>query len=191
MPQSSSSQGVPATTDFSFISDINLRRKLVEAIQTTSELYLVQQDPNYSALAKEIRRMIVLYCASIIEAVLLYLYKKNRFEITKLEYRDVQTLAQRFQLDSHCKFVIASQMNVPRHERELMLDLLLKLFVDKNIIPTQLGEKIEKAKAIRNTFHLAKPRSGMSIGQPGVKTALDAVYETIIVVRNHLANKQP
>lgn len=190
MPQSSSTQGVQTTTDLGFVSDVTLRRKLVEAIETTSELYLVQQDPNYSALAKEIRRIIVLYCASIIEAVLLYLYKKYGYKLTKLEYRDIQTLTQRYQLDSNCKFVIASQVNVPRHERELMLDLLLKLFIDENIIPKQLGEKIEKVKAIRNTFHLAKSRSGMSIGQPGIKASFDAVYETIVVVRNHLANRQ-
>ena len=135
--------------------------------------------------------MIVLYCASIIEAVFLFLYKKNNFEITKLEYRDVQTLIQRYQLDPDCKFVIATQMNVPRHERELMLDLLLKLFVDKNIISKQLEGKIEKAKSIRNTFHLTKSRSGLTVSPSSIKTAIDAVYETIIVVRNHVANRQP
>ncbi|MBI2325888.1 hypothetical protein HYU91_00710 [Candidatus Collierbacteria bacterium] len=189
MPQSSSTQSARATTDLGFISDVTLRRKLVEAIETTSALYLVQQDPNYSGIAKEIRRIIVLYCASIIEAVFLYLYKRNGFKLTKLEYRDVQTLTQRYQLDSNCKFVIASQVDIPRHERELMLDLLLKLFVDENIISKQLGDKIEKAKSIRNTLHLAKSRSGLIIGQSGVKTAIDAVYETIIVVRNHLTNR--
>lgn len=187
MPQSSSAQGVQVSANLGFISDVTLRRKLVEAIETTSELYLVQQDPIYSALAKEIRRIIVLYCASIIEAVLLYLYKKDNFKLTKPEYKDVQTLSQRYQLDSNSTFVIASQVNVPRHERELMLDMLLKLFIEENIIPKQLGDKIEKAKSIRNTFHLAKSRSGMNIGQSRIKTSFDAVYETIIVVRSYLA----
>lgn len=77
MPQRSSSQNAQTASNFSFIKDTTLRRKLVEAIETISELYIIQQDPKYAELAKEIRRVIVLYCASIIEAVFLYLYKKR------------------------------------------------------------------------------------------------------------------
>ena len=50
MPQGYNTQGVQVTADLSFISNVTLRKKLVEAIETTSELYLVQQDPNYSGL---------------------------------------------------------------------------------------------------------------------------------------------
>lgn len=170
----------------SFIRDVALRGKIVKSIGTISELYLVQKNPSYSGLAPEIRRIIVLYCASVIEAVLLHLYKQQGAIITKIAYKDVQTLSSRYQLDPNAKFVIASQVTVQKDERELMLDVLLKKFVDDGIISDDLKKKIDKVKDIRNTLHLSKSRSGLRIGESSIQSATEAVYEILIIVQTSL-----
>ncbi len=175
-------------TDLLFISDIPLRKKIINAIDTISGLYLIEKDTNYPReLSKEIRRTIVLYAASIIEASLLFLYKRKASPILKTEYADVHTLPLSLQNGSQNKLVIARQVQSPRDERELMLDVLLKFYTSKEkIIPKSLAEKIIKAKDIRNTFHLSKSRSGLVVSAKVMQLSTDAVYETIVIVKNSL-----
>ncbi len=173
--------------DLFFISDIPLRNKIVNAIETISFLYLVEKDEKYSTeLSKEIRRVIVLYAASIIEAALLYLYKKGEFSILKIEYKNVYTLPQQYQQEKDTTIVVAKQMNIQKNDRELMLDVLLKLFSDEKLIPPDLEGKIKKAKDVRNTFHLSKSRLGLQSSPKTVTLSTEAIYETILIVKKYL-----
>ena len=118
--------------DLSFISDLSLRKKIIDAIETISGLYLFEQDAKYAlGLKKEIRRVLILYSASIIEAVLLYLYNKGKFSLSKIDYSDVRVLPNPYQFDQSFKLVIAKQIEIPKKDRELMLDVLLKFFSEK------------------------------------------------------------
>lgn len=173
--------------DLYFISDITIRNKIVEAINTMSEFYLIEQAGIYpDSLSKEIRRVIILYSASIIESLLLYIYKAKEFSLNKTEYKDVQVLIDSYQLDPTYKIVIAKQIKTTRNEREIMLDNLLKLFVNEKIITPSLEKKIKKAKDVRNTFHLTKSRSGLQCSKKSVNTSIDAVYNVVILVKNYL-----
>lgn len=175
------------TNDLSFISDLSLRRKIIDAIETISGLYLFEQDAKYAlGLKKEIRRVLILYSASIIEAVLLYLYKKGKFSISKIDYSDVRILPNPYQFNQSFKLVIAKQIEIPKSDHELMLDVLLKYFSDKIIISRDLEKNIKKAKDFRNTFHLSKSRSGLFVTTKMVQISTDAVYETVIAVKNYL-----
>lgn len=177
----------PNQEDLLFITDIPLRKKIIAAIETISGLYLVEQNNKYPAeLIKEIRRIIVLYAASIIEAILLYLYIKEKDISSKVDYTDVHILPSSFQKDPSFKMVVAKQIQVPRAERELMLDVLLKIYSEKKIISTSLEQKIKKAKDIRNTFHLSKSRVGLPVSLKVVQLSTEAIYETIVSVKNNL-----
>jgi hypothetical protein len=87
-----------------------------------------------------------LYAASIVEALLLYLYKRKGSSIVKNEYADVHVLPQSYQFETGTVLVIAKQRKVPRHDRELMLDVLLKFFIQQKLINVSLKKKIERAK---------------------------------------------
>lgn len=180
-------QSKVSANDLLFISDVPLRKKIIDAIETISGLYLVEQDTKYpTALTKEIRRVIVLYAASIIETLLLYLYGKEKISELKIEYKEVHTLPTQFQLEPNAKFVIAKQTETPKLERELMLDTLLKIFSQRKVISKDLEAKIKKAKDIRNTFHLSKSRTGIRIDSKIVQISTEAVYETVLSVQNQL-----
>lgn len=177
--------------DLLFITDRPLRRKVTDAIETISGLYLVEKDKNYPPeISKEIRRIIILYAASIVEALLLYLYKQKKFSITKTDYKNPHILPSEYQKENGISLVIAKQIKIPKNERELMLDVLLEFFCDKGIIGMDLNKKIKKAKDVRNTFHLSKSRLGIQCSQTAVKTSTDALYKTIIIVKDTLTSNQ-
>lgn len=171
-----------------FITDIAIRNKIQVAIETSSFLFLMERDNKFdTGTSKEVRRIIILYAASIIEAILLYLYKKGKFSIEKVHYSDVYTLPSVYQLDSKSTLIVAKQFKKERHEREIMLDVLVELFFDKKIIGKSLKLKIDTARNIRNTFHLSKSRKGISCNIGIVNIANDAVLGAILVVTKYLS----
>ncbi len=173
-----------------FISDATLRRKVSDAIETTSFLYLKRNEKGVSAgFASEIRRMEILYAASIIEAVLLFLFKKRNESMTKMDYKDVHILPASYQQSAASQFVVAKQSKVLRQDRELMLDNLLDFFSEKRVIKNSLKTKIDKARRVRNTFHLSKSRKGIRCGAKAVDSANDAVIGTFAVARRLLISK--
>jgi len=173
------------TNDLVFIGDVELREKIEQAIETISELYLLQQQ---SFLKKELRRTMILYAASVIEAVLLYLYKQQNSSALKTEYKDVYPLPKSYQKDNAYTFVVAKQFDTVRSDRELQLDTLLNLFRKQGHISKSLALKIEKAKNLRNTFHLSKSRRGINPTEETVKAANDAMFEVITTARQLLAD---
>lgn len=179
------------TSDLTFITTLSLRNKLVGAIETISDLYTISEGPETKTLlAIEIRRVIVLYVASIIEAILLFLFKNTSLTYPKIEYADVCVLPSSFQLEKDKKLVVAKQIENVRSDKELMLDVLLKVFVNKNIISAELETKIKHAKDVRNTFHLSKLRSGIFLSKKKVDISIEALYEVVEITRNYLKNKR-
>lgn len=175
------------TSDLTFITTLSLRSKLVGAIKTISDLYTISEGPDTKPLLSiEIRRVIVLYVASIIEAILLFLYKKTNINQSKIEYTDICVLPNSFQLEKDKRFVVAKQIETARSDRELMLDVLLKVFIDKKAISTELETKIKHAKDVRNTFHLSKLRGGILVNKKKVDASIEALYEIVEITRNYL-----
>lgn len=173
-----------------FITDTTIRNKIEEAIETNSFLYLMERDHKFDAgTSKEIRRIIILYSASIIEAILLFLYKKKKFSSQKTYYSEIHTLPTKYQQNNESRIVIATQIKKQREERELMLDVLVDFFFDEKIINKVLKSKIDKARDIRNTFHLSKSRKGIHCGVKAVNVSNDAVLETILTVNDYLSKK--
>lgn len=190
MLQKSKKSDRPASSpsnDFSFIGDIYLRKKIEESILAAAGLYLLQQDSRTAAaLSKELRRTIILYSASIIESILLYVYKKKKFSNKKIEYMNITQLPNDFQLEKDSILVVAKQVRKEREDRELMLDVLIKVFSEKGIISHSLKKKVEDIKDVRNTFHLSKSRRNIICSPRLVSMANDAIIETIIEIKNFL-----
>ncbi len=177
--------------DLLFITDIPLRNKIEDAIEMISLLYLLEKQGSFPrGFLKENRRMIILYSASVVEAVLLYVYKKKGFAIRKTNYLDVVTLPASYQLEPGSTLVVAKQVQGTRPDRELMLDILLKVCFDEGVIDAQLQARIEKAKNVRNTFHLSKSRKGLNCSPASANQSFEAVLDTIVQSREYL-HKNP
>ncbi len=132
------SKNISGQGNLRFITDISLRRKIENSIETTSFLYLKRNEKSTSSgFAKEIRRAEILYAASIIEAVLIHLFKRRGESMSKTDYKDVVTLPSIYQSGSH-PVVVARQVQIPKLGRELTLDSLLELFSKNGIIKHRL-----------------------------------------------------
>jgi hypothetical protein len=164
--------------------------KIENAIETMSVLYLLQTNPQSpESLKKEIRRMIIMYASSIIEAVLLHLYKKGGFAKTRAEYSIVRPLPKEYQYEQPTsRLVIAKEVFKQRTDRELMLDYLLTMFSNEGVIKPALKKRIVSAKDVRNTFHLSKSRQGLQCTQAAAESAMKAALDTITLARNRLLN---
>jgi len=186
MPQKRGS-GKGSSSGLWFITDVSLRTKIEGAIETISFLYLFgKKFEASSGVAKEIRRVIILYSASIIEAALLFIYKRKGFAMEKLNYTNVYPLPKEYQFESNSVLVLAKQISKSKQDRDLMLDSLLKFFSDKRIIKTSLKERIDRVRNVRNTFHLSKSRKGVQCGVTSVTSSLRAAVNTILAVEAYL-----
>lgn len=173
--------------DLMFIADTALRRKIEDAIEMISVLYLLEKQEHLpQVFLKENRRIIILYSAAIIEAILLYVVKKKRWTIERTSYKNVSALPNNYQLDSKSTLVVAKQVQETRSEKELMLDVVLRTCLEKGVINLHLKPKIEKAKNVRNTFHLSKSRKGLNCTLSSANQSFDAVLETIMQSRKFL-----
>lgn len=176
--------------DFSFITDVSLRKKIVDSIEMISLLYLIEKEGKIpEAFSKESRRIIILYAASIIEALLLYLYKKGDFSLKKTDYKEVSAFPRNFQNDVSFTFVYAKQVKTRLRDQDLMLDVLVKVFEEKNIIDSRLAAQIVKLKDVRNTFHLSKSRQGRIPSYRRVIDSTDAIVKTIEAARTFIVMK--
>lgn len=179
------------TNNLDFIANATLRRKIEHAIEITSALYLKRNEKGVSkGIALEFCRMEILYAASIIEAILLYMFKSKNEKLNKLEYKEVYPLPSSYQSSGSPILVLAKQSQIPRQERELMLDNLLVFFTKNGTIKNDLKKKIDKARTVRNTFHLAKSRQGIRCDALSVNSAYDAVIDIFSVARAHLKAKK-
>lgn len=193
MPQRRKISNSTSKGSLLFISDLSLRKKIENAIETMAFLYLIERNERAKeekpspGFLKEIYRMIILYSASVIEAVLLYLYKKKSFSLTKPVYKNVHTLPSEYQLEPDSKLVFARQKQEQKDVKELMLDILLKTAYEKKVIKKTLSTKIEKLKNVRNTFHLSKSRKGIQCSRQLVNESFKTVLETVTAVQSFLS----
>ena len=156
---------------------------IAEAIEVTSFLYLKRKEKGISAgFAKEIRRLEILYAASIIEALFLYVFKQRGESMHRVDYKDVHILPSAFQSGTS-RLVVAKQIKSPKPDRELMLDNLLDFFYENGTIKKKLKQRVDTARNVRNTFHLAKSRKGIRCDAASVNAAYDAVIEMLNVAK--------
>jgi len=187
MPQKRPSKKIKQPSNFSFITDTSVRNKIKDSLEVATLLYLQERSGKFFiGVSKEIRRIIILYEASIIEAVLLFLFKKRNFSLPKVEYKNPNKLANIYQIDKKFDVVIAQQIQTKKSDNELMLDVLVNFFRRQKVISSNLSQKIRNTKNVRNTFHLTKSRKGIHCGSIAVRNSADAVLETFIAVDLYL-----
>ena len=173
--------------NLSFISNTTLQNKIRESIELTSILYIKRNEKDADKwVVKEFCRMEILYAASIIEAVLLYVFKEKNFSLDRMNYKEVHILPKHFQADQDRKVVVATQIKKTAQERELMLDSLVSFFYKKKLITKTLKGRIDSVRKVRNTFHLSKSRHGIRCDADSVNTAYDTVIQVFAFARRIL-----
>lgn len=150
----------PATTNsnFEFINDDALRENLDRAFDHILELISLSESPEYDkALRSSFRKTIIIYTASIIEALLLHILKQSKTEeecaFVKMEFEIVQNI---YQIDEQKRIVLGEDKGVRERLRfdKLNLDQIMKLCREHSLINTDFFSEIDRVRALRNRQHL-------------------------------------
>ena len=169
--------------ELDFITDNTLRKTIEDSIEY---VYVLTEESkkkeDRSALYKEeTYRVIILYIASIIEAILLYLYKRQSDKITYTYYKFINPLHEDYQhaSDRESPVIIAVQKTVEKVEHQIGMFELVSFFKEKKFMKEETAEEILKINNLRNTLHLNKPREGNACDITQVEASLKLLVYTI------------
>ncbi|KKW33210.1 MAG: hypothetical protein UY76_C0007G0006 [Candidatus Uhrbacteria bacterium GW2011_GWA2_52_8d] len=172
--------------DWSFIDNKALQKKIADTTKIMSVFYITDQQRGLDPLfVKELRRIYVLYAASIVEVLLVCLFKKGGFSIEDVVYKDPSPLPEKYQSGKDT-IVLARQGKKQRPERRLTLDVLIGFFEELGRLPVNLVKRLRVMKDVRNTFHLGKSRQGRQLNSKSLEAAATAILEVAEIVRKEL-----
>ena len=145
-------------SNFAFIADAVLRSNLDRTFDHIVELVSLSESPKYDELLKSsFRKTTIIFTASIVEALLLFILKKQKTEKECAQLRtSFKVLKELYRIDERKRIVLGED----RHEREkfsfnkLNLDQINKLCRDHKIIADTLYKNIDNVRILRNRQHL-------------------------------------
>ncbi len=120
-------------TDLDFITDADLKKTLEDSIEYLYVLFADSKNGKNALFAEETHRVIILYIVSIIEAVLLYIFKKKDNEIIKIEYKHIVSLLSEYTYvgKKDSIVVVAIQKKTKKQDYEIGLSELVQFFREK------------------------------------------------------------
>lgn len=151
--------------NFDFVQDLGLRKNLVDSIKFLSFLWLLRDSKNENG--QEIDRTIMLYSASIIEALLLDYCKRKKIQFTEEKYTHDQVLSKNFPtcLDSkkfmNGKIVLAIKSEKIKSDNAITFENLLEKL--SGFLGKRLAKEVYALKDTRNTLHLSKSRKTIEL----------------------------
>lgn len=178
--------------NFDFITDKVLRKTIEDAIEYIQILFEESKKKSQNNLyQEETYRVIILYTVSIVEAVLLYVYKVRGGEIALLEYKHVNTLPKsyKYQGEEKSPVVIAIQKSIKRYDHQIGLFDLANFFESKKLMVKDTSSSILKLNNIRNTFHFSKSREAIKCDSAQVESAFKLLLHIIQKAPKVLAKK--
>src|SRR3990167_8531906 len=123
--------------ELDFITDNILRKTNEESVEYVHVLSEESKKEDKSVLYKEeTYRVIILYIVSIIEAVLLYLYKRQSDKITYTDYKFISPLHEDYQhaRDRESPVIIAVQKTIEKVEHQIRMFELVFFFKEKKFM---------------------------------------------------------
>jgi hypothetical protein len=157
-----------------FISDDKIKSRIDNSIEYILALYAEVHHSSKKTYREETYRVIILYCVSIIEALLLVIYtNKLDSKIYKTEYKEPHKLSENYQ-NKDGTIVVAVQKDVPKEEKEIGLRELVAFLKKNKILKKETASRITAINDRRNTFHFHKKGKTACTVQD-VEEALDLI----------------
>lgn len=156
---------------FDFISDKSVKENIINSIDFSSTLWLLSEKiPEDNR--EESYRTIMLYTASIMEALLLYYLSEKKIFIEEEKFIHVARLGSQFQ-NSLGETVVAIRKMEKRRDPDFSSCInALEKTLGKN-----LSKAIHKIRDTRNTFHLLKTRK--KIRESDIKYANETLLKLV------------
>lgn len=173
-----------------FIQDKKLQKRVEDSLDYIFTLYeTTKKQINSDIYIQETYRVLILYCASIIEALLFELYHQGEQRILRTEYKDPQVLSDQYR-NSKLKgtVVIATRTQRGSSEVEIGLNELIT-FLHPKPLKQETRDRLLTLNSLRNSFHLRKTGSTRCT-RADVDEALDLLYLVFTNTAKHTEKKK-
>jgi hypothetical protein len=168
--------------NFDFIRDNKLKTNLTDSVRFISALWVLALENKKLEAKEEFYRTIILYSASIIEALLLNYCKVINLKFFEEKYSKSHSLPKIYQSvldiekyqDGEVVLAVKYKIEKKYHGEITFSDLLnqMEIFLGKHLV-----KRITEVKNIRNTLHLHKSREKLKIKD--VEKATDIVLKVV------------
>lgn len=158
-----------------FITDTPLRKTVGDSIEYTYLLFEESKKRTDNKLyQEETCRVIVLYVVSILEAIILFFYKKGGHQIPHVDYKYIQTLSEDYQHKEATgdRIIVAVQKSGNKEEHQIGLKTLVNFLESKKLLSKRVASEVLAINDLRNTFHLSKSREKIVCNVAQVERAL-------------------
>lgn len=140
-----------------FINDTTLRSRIESAVTYSVALYELAKQSEQDSFKAETYRVIILYCASIIEAILFSIYHKQSIKIARDTYVDQQQLSTRYTHASKTgRVVIALLQQKEKPEYSISIPELADFLHNQKVLTKTTVLRIKSINETRNSVHLRK-----------------------------------
>ena len=146
-------------SNFSFIQDEVLRKNLDITFDHLLELLSLSESSGYTdTLKSSFRKTVIIYTASVIEALLLWMLKENKTEDELSEIHTVFRVSKIvYEINEVERIVLGSDMvkiEKCRFEK-LNLDQVNSLCKKHNLITKNIFDDIDRVRILRNRLHIS------------------------------------
>lgn len=143
---------------FGFIQDEILRTNVNIAFEYILNLTTIQEDPHYNTpnVINSLRKTVLIYTVSIIEAILIYILKnKLKFNTIRIpnewRYSDPKVL---YKIDEDEQVIGCIRKSVQKQINKIDLYRIIDISQHKNIISNSLAQDLHRARILRNNLHI-------------------------------------
>ena len=188
MPNKRSNRARTIASEFAFISDKRLREDISDALFFAAYLLEAADKTKAKRYKEEFYRATVLYVASAIEALCLFLINLKQISREKTEYRHTREITIPGVSVASGDIVIGIREKKLLELREIPFVEANRALVSEAIISKKLGSKIDQIRIARNTQHLyGRARSRMS--RKEISTAFEALSPLLETIRKTVSSK--
>lgn len=164
----------PKVDTFGFVLDKKLRADIEDVLNFSSYLVIAASRVSDRRYKEEFYRVIVLYVASIVEALCMYLIAHKKIPLEKLEYKSPQVVRIMGVQVEGGELVVAKRCPAALNTREIPFVEAIRLLKGKRIISSSLQKSLNSLRSKRNSQHLYGRRDD-GITRKDVGFAFDAL----------------
>lgn len=177
---------------FPFVKNVILRKNLDEAFEHVVTLLPFTESPTYNEPAKSaFRKTIIIYTASIVEALLFHLLDE------RLSSNDVAEHYSRWELQDRIELHKVNDMHVvvaghyrkvvgDNRKEKLNLAQINAILREKSAIPQVLFEKVEILKTLRNEQHISTHTEVKKYSKTDLEKAFSVASDVKDFVRKNI-----
>lgn len=164
-----------------FIKSTALKKTIEDSVEYMNVLFDTTKDSSSDAYKEETYRVIILYVVAVIEAILLYVLKERGDEIMSVTYKNASEISKKVKHEEYPKdiFVTAIQCKEVKADQQIGVQDLVGFMKRNKLMRKKTAEGILEINNIRNTFHLNKSRTNISLELEKVERAFSLLYKII------------